>query len=219
MWGFLFKYKKQNPMANGVDVSHFQFVKWDEIQEDSNKYTFAYIKATQGVGFTDPQLKYNASKAKQFGLKTGYYHYASLSTKDIVKDSIAEADYFISVIKALPNYDLPLMLDIEDEKGYHENGLTPADVLLWINTFFGQLTKSGYTNYAIYSYTPFLNSYLPKNHGLGHLKLWIADYRGTKEPNIPHGWTEYFIWQWTDKGVVKGVSGKCDLNKTNPAHL
>lgn len=203
-------------MIQGFDTSHYQFVKWDEVTKE---YSFAYIKATQGIGFTDPQLKYNANKAKQFNIKTGYYHYASLSTKDVVKDSIAEADYFVSVIKSLPKSDLPLMLDIEDEKGYHTNNLTPADVLLWIKTFYAELTRLGYTDYGIYSYTPFLNSYLPKDHGLGYIKLWIADYRGTREPRIPNGWDNYWLWQWTDKGIVNGITGKCDLNKTSAATI
>ena len=49
--------------------------------------------------------------------------------------------------------------------------------------------------------------------------LWFANYvRGddpgvpTREPRLPTIWTTYSLWQFTEKGRVKGIKTSVDLN-------
>jgi len=213
LWGLLFKNFKSKKM-NGIDVSHHQDrIDFKKVIADSQKIEFVYMKATQGVGYTDTRLHYNAVEAKKVATKIGYYHYASLNTRDIVKDSVDEARYFVSVIANCPFPDLPVVLDIEENKA----GLSPNDIMLWINTFFDELTKLGYKDHVLYSYTPFLNANLPTNHNLGNIKLWIAAYTNTKSPRLPIGWKDHWLWQYSAKGKIDGISGDVDMNKSvNP---
>jgi len=44
------------------------------------------------------------------------------------------------------------------------------------------------------------------------IPLWIAQYRNTL--TLPKGWKSCFLWQYTDKGRIKGISTYVDLNKT-----
>jgi lysozyme len=195
---------------NGIDVSsHNGSINWSKVASTMVKIDFAYIKASEGIGYTDPKFLINASKAKMNNIRVGYYHFASLNTTNDIADAKAEADYFISVIKKAPPFDLPLVLDLETNKV----GLDRIHVLEWINTFLNEMELSGYSDTALYSYTPFLDSNLPADHGLGSIRLWLAAYvNGT--PKLPVGWKEYWIWQYTSKGQVSGINGNVDLNKT-----
>src|SRR4051812_9597232 len=99
---------------NGIDVSHNNgTINWAAVATNATRVDFAYIKASEGVGYTDPTFKVNAEGAKKAGIKIGYYHFASLNTLNDVPDAKAEADYFMSIIKTAPSVDLPYILDIE----------------------------------------------------------------------------------------------------------
>ncbi len=196
---------------NGIDVSaNNGLIDWSRVAKTIVKIDFAYIKASEGIGYTDAKFLSNAIKAKANNIKIGYYHFASLNTNNDIADAKAEADYFISVIKKAPPSDLPFVLDIETNKV----GLKKPQVVEWIITFFDEMKKAGYKDTALYSYTPFLDSNLPPNHGLGSIKLWLAAYVNAPAPKLPRGWNECWIWQYTSKGTVGGIKGNVDLNKT-----
>lgn len=195
----------------GIDVSHHNGqINWQQVAA-SNAASFVFIKATEGQTYVDPTLGNNASGAGSAGLRVGYYHFATLNSTSVVSDARAEAAFFLSAIQTLPTPSLPLILDIEANK----IGLSPNGVLLWINTFFSWLVAAGYHEYALYSYTPFLNANLPVNHRLGSIPLWIAAYVNAPAPVLPTGWTAYWIWQYTDNGTVPGINAPVDMNRTS----
>lgn len=190
-----------------IDISRYQGkIDWKIVKSSNTGITGAFIKASEGVGCTDPNLKYNALEASKNGFKVGYYHFASLNNHDEVKDAKEEVKYFISIIKDLP-LTMPLALDIEENK----SKLDKDEVLNYIKTFINELELSGYKDYVLYSYSPFLNENLPEKHDLGKYRLWVADYN---EPLVlPKGWSKQWLWQYTQQGVIKGIVGKVDLNK------
>lgn len=189
-------------MTKGIDVSHWQgLIDWDKVKADPSNIDFVYIKASNGVGGIDPQFSRNANEAHRVGLKIGYYHFATLATTPK-----AEADYFVSLIKTKPTAEMPYVLDLETNKP----GLDKVNTLEWINVFFDELKIQGYSDVALYSYTPFLDTNLPSDHILGTVKLWLAAY--TPTPKIPHGWTSYWNWQHSSTGKVDGIAGNVDLN-------
>jgi GH25 family lysozyme M1 (1,4-beta-N-acetylmuramidase) len=195
----------------GVDISHHNgLIYWTEVVKNTPKLDFIFMKASQGVGYVDSVLKYNSVEAKAVGIPVGYYHYASLNTHNIIEDARAEATFFVSTIQKCPETTLPLVLDIEDNKA----NLSPKEVLIWIKTFFAQLVALEHNNYMLYSYTPFLNSNLPKDHDLGTTSLWLAAYVNKATPKLPNGWSKYKIWQYSAKGKVKGIKGDVDQNRT-----
>lgn len=189
-----------------IDVSKFQGnIDWKKLKNAGVEV--AFLKTTQGIGYKDPDVSQDSLLAKTAGVKIGYYHFASLNDHDEVKDAQSEAKYFVSILKNLPKPDMPLILDIEENKA----GLNKDEILVWIKTFFAQLVVSGYTDYAIYSYAPFLNENLPENHGLGNIKLWLAAY--TVKPSLPKGWSSFYLWQFSSKGKIDGIKGNVDLSR------
>lgn len=204
--------KRDKPMF-GIDVSKNNgMVSWGAVALNSTKVDFAFIKATEGTTVFDKKFLLNVSGCQKNGIKWSAYHFATWNNHlDIVGDAKAEAKWFLNCFTDACKPDLPLVLDVETNKPIP---YSKQEVLLYINTFVGEVEKAGY-ECALYSSTGFLDSYLPANHGLGRLKLWLANYN--KVPKIPQGWTKYWVWQYTDQGKINGVATNCDLNKTEQA--
>lgn len=191
-----------------IDVSHHQAsIDWAQVKAAG--VTEVFIKLTEGVDYMDPMAIQHATGAHQQGLKIGYYHFASLNNTDVVKDATMEAASFMAVLTKVPAPTLPLVLDLE------KNVLQiPKDkTLVWIHTFFQALQQAGHTDYVLYSYAPFLNLCLPANHDLGKIRLWLAGYVSPSKLRIPKGWSNYWLWQYSEKGRVKGITGSVDLNR------
>ncbi len=45
-------------------------------------------------------------------------------------------------------------------------------------------------------------------------RLWIADYN-VDHPEIPDGWNDWTIWQYTESFDLSGVNGKVDASYFN----
>ena len=193
----------------GIDVSHHNgTINWEKVSKNNQKVEFVYIKCSTGVGGFDPKTKENAINAKKYGIKVGYYHFASMNDEDEVHDAQVEAEWFIKLLKFLPEADLPLALDIEEKPSVE---LDSNEFVNWITVFFKTLDSNGYKNYVLYSYKPYLDEHLPKNHKLGTIRLWLAQYR--PKTTLPNGWNSYWLLQYTDSGKVNGINGSVDLNK------
>lgn len=193
-----------------IDCSHHNGqINYKEVALNVPIVNGVFLKATQGTGYTDSRLRQNAKGFSDAGIPLSYYHYATLNTREVIKDATEEANYFCSVIRTLPHATLPIVLDIEENKA----NLSTSEVLGWIKTFFGQLTINGCPEHLLYSYTPFLNANLPQDHGLGNIPLWIAAYVNLPSPRLPIGWTSYHLWQYSAKGRISGINGDVDLNK------
>ena len=188
-----------------LDFSRWQDkVNWQELATDN--ISGVIIKASQGVNGTDKKTRSHAEGAYSVGIPVGYYHFASLNDKDEVGDATKEANFFASIVKSMPSPQLGVWLDLEDNTAK----LTPDEMLTWIKTFFAEMNKLGFAEVGLYSGKYFLDPQLPKNHGLGHVKLWLAQY--VAKMKLPNGWTEAYLWQKTDKFKVKGISSGVDMS-------
>src|ERR1051326_4397073 len=100
---------------HGIDVSKYQqIIAWDMVramQVKKVKLGFVFIKATEGIGNTDPQFRRNWKRSKDAGLIRGAYHFF-LPTKD----GRMQAENFIKAVD-LKTGDLPPVLDIEQTYG------------------------------------------------------------------------------------------------------
>jgi lysozyme len=107
------------------------------------------------------------------------------------------------------------VLDIET----NEKQLNTQQVQLWIVSFCARMNDLGHKNLMLYSYKPFFDDNLPAIHPFGNIPLWLAQYRNVAAPSLPHGWTNFTVWQFSAKGKVNGISGDCDMNKTTADFL
>lgn len=193
-----------------IDVSHNNgIVNWQKVANAG--VTDAIIRATMGVGDTDDRLHVNADGAYAHGIEPSYYHVAYSDKKsggNPVLDAEAEAKYFCSQIMGLPTAKW-LVLDTETN-----TILSPDDFALWLKTWLCKVEELMGIAPMVYSNKYYLDEHLPKNHILGQYPLWLANYGEIETPPLPHGWNEYFLWQYTEKGKVDGILGYTDISKT-----
>ena len=194
----------------GINVSSDQgIVDWNAVKYNPHfRSEYAYIKISEGVDIIDPQRALNSKNAISSGIKIGYYHHASLSSLDVLKDSSDGAEYFMKSVTLLPKADLPPAVCVNSNK----MALTKNEMCKWIGNFIKIVQKS-YPNIVLYSDPAFLNENLHERHGLGNIPLWIAQYTANVAPHLPAGWSDYFMWEYSIKGRINGISGNVGLNR------
>ena len=200
----------------GLDCSKYQKdITWSLAKAAGVQ--FAFIKMTEGTtGHEDNiyNLKARVLSAQQNGVKVGYYHFARPgNVAEPEADANEEAQNVLSHLAFLPKVQLPLVLDIEsyslqniwDKKVDHMNR--------FITTFIHKINEQN-IRVIFYSYKNFID--VNTNSALFGLEpLWIAAYLNNPEtslPAIPNAWSEWKIWQFTEKGIVSGYTGEIDLN-------
>jgi lysozyme len=185
---------------HGIDVSKYQhIIAWEEVSAMKVKNIqmgFAFIKATEGIGNTDPQFPRNWKKAKSNNIIRGAYHFFIAS-----KDGKMQAENFIKKVK-LEAGDLPPVLDVEQR-----NGTSPAqlrkEVKKWLETaeYYYKAKPIIYTNIDFYK------NYLGSE--FDEYPLWVAHYYEGQHPRIKRNW---IFWQHNDQGNVNGIISKVDFN-------
>jgi lysozyme len=188
---------------HGIDVSKYQdMIAWEEVKAMKVKNIqlwFSFIKATEGIGNTDPQFGRNWKKSKDNGIIRGAYHFFIAS-----KDGRMQAENFIDKVE-LESGDLPPVLDIEQLNGTSATELK-KEAKKWLEVVenYYQVKPIIYTNVDFYNRN--LGSEFDK------YPLWAAHYYQPDQPRINRGWV---FWQHSDEGRVNGIASKVDFNVFN----
>lgn len=176
----------------GIDVSHYQGdISWRALKESGAK--FAYVKATEGKSFTDPDFKTNWNDALSHKIPVGAYHYYSASSS-----GTEQAAYYIAQVPRVKGV-LPPAIDIET------SGTNLPDFKKQLAVFV-QAIKVHYGVKPVFYVPPRVYNLLYDDY-VGY-DFWIIDYKSVKSPDV-RGWT---FWQYTDKGSRAGVNGHVDLD-------
>ena len=105
----------ENYSIHGIDISKYQStISWEEVKLMKIKEIqlgFSFMKATEGIGNTDPYFKRNWKKSKDNGIIRGAYHFFIAS-----KDGRMQAENFIKRVE-LETGDMPPVLDVEQLNG------------------------------------------------------------------------------------------------------
>ena len=185
---------------DGIDVSHHQGkINWKEVAKDK-QIKFVYIKATQGISVKDKNYEQNIKAARRQGLRCGSYHYLSCLT--------SIRSQFRNFQKTMRGHkqDLIPMIDVEREgvKRWSKKQVQDSVAL------FAKLIKKKYGKKPlIYSHVKFYNSYLSPR--FNNYFLFISRYSSVR-PSIK-GIGRHNIWQFSDRGKIRGISGHVDLNR------
>lgn len=192
--------KKHKRHYGGIDVSHHQGqIDWKEVAKDKN-IRFVYIKATQGTSIKDRCYEQNIKGARRQGLRCGSYHYLSSYT------SIrAQFRHFQKVMRG-HKQDLIPMIDVEREG---VRGWTRKQVQDSVALFAKLIQKKYGRKPLIYSHVSFYNSHL--NPQFNKYFLFLGRYSSVR-PSIK-GVGRHNIWQFSDRGKVRGIRGYVDLSR------
>lgn len=172
-----------------------------------------FIRSTLGFGDKDDNLATNAANAAAAGIPRSYYHFAYPSNPGSEPaDAMKEANWFVDTINALPKYT-HLAVDLENFSAEKDTVLTKDQYAIWLKVFLETVEGRTGVRPIIYSYAPYLDQHLPASHQFGKYPLWLASYTKADKPKLPHGWTGYWLWQYTDQGVMDGITTKVDLSR------
>lgn len=191
--------------VQGIDVSHWQGkIDFEKVKKE-NDIEFVILHAGYGKSALqeDSNFQKNYYNAKKAKLNVGAYWVSYACDKKYVQsEAEAEAQAFMEVIKG-KEFEYPVYLDLE-QKAQFENGMDfCSDVVKY---FCNALEKNRYFA-GLYMSCSQLQEYIdPKT--AKRYSLWIAEYNAKCSYSKPYG-----IWQKSNTGKVKGISGDVDLDE------
>ena len=151
-------------MLKGLDISQ-----WQEVGVGDQADDFVIVKATEGVGFTDPKCDAHYQRAKSQGKLLGVYHFA----RPDGNGAVAEAEWFVSQIQGYIGEAI-LVLDFE---------VNTWDVG-WAKTWLDKVYEMTGVRPLLYASASPINSYDWSSVAGGDYGLWIAGYPA--EYNVPN---------------------------------
>jgi len=196
----------------GVDVSHYQgSIAWPQVKAAPK--VFAWCKATEGVGYTDPTFTTNMANGISAGVIMGAYDFAHPETNT----SSAEAQYFLSVAGPyIKKGSLLPVLDLENPPSGPTltSAFSSAALTTWVQKWMTVVQHQTGITPVLYT-NGFIATYL--NSSLNTYPLWIADPDGsaTAPPTNIGVWTHWAFKQYSWNGIVSGIKGNVDLDAFN----
>ena len=188
---------------NGIDISSYQA----ELNAGIVPSDFVIIKATEGTNYINPTWEEQAVQVIQTNKLLGFYHFAS------VGNPIAEADFFISVVK---NYIGKAVLVLDFEAGA---------INAWGNVgarqFLNRVKEKTGINPMIY-----MSSDVTRQFNWSMISntnpLWVAQYASMNPTGYQSepwtdgkgygAWSSAAIHQYSSAGSLANWNGNLDIN-------
>lgn len=189
-------------MIKGIDVSkHNGTIDFKKVKESGIKFVIIRIGYGGSAPVKDEKFEENYKNARANGLLVGAYIY---SYADTPSDIECEKEAVIKWLNG-KHLDLPVFLDLEDEKTSKCNNV---EITSFASEFCTYVKKNGYKS-GIYGNKYWLTNKINTTIFAlsGDVTIWLAEWN--KEPSY-NG--RYEIWQYTSKGSVNGIKGNVDLN-------
>lgn len=201
------KANKAKATLNGIDIASWQY----DINVPVVDADFVIVKATGGIGYTNPYFRSHADAVIRSGKLLGLYHYAR--EKGCSGSATQEADFFCN---AVADYVGKAVLVLDWEADALELG--PS----WAKKFLDRVYKRTGVRPLIYV-SKSTTWYYDWSQVARKYKLWVAQYpnyetTGYKEnpwtDNNGYGaWSAPTMFQYTSSGRISGYGGNLDLNK------
>ncbi len=184
-------------MLEGCDCSNNQgHIDWAAVAASGRR--FAFVKATEGVGFHDAYFPANWAALAANELWRGCYHFARPGDAGTGAD---EANYFCDYVLSAPQLQGDMyVLDLETAPAHADLGAYVTD---WCQTVENRTGVKP----LIYSTVYMLKGWQVDP---GPYPLWLASW-GQVWPTW--GGERSPFWQYADNGHVPGVQGLCDLDR------
>jgi lysozyme len=181
--------------VQGIDVSNYQkSIDWRSVAQ-TGKYTFVFIKATEGRTYKDAYFQANWRETKEYGLLRGAYHFYTPYLT-----GAEQADNYISVVPKEAGM-LPPVLDLE------QSGKNRKVMLREIRVFLDRLEQYYGMKPVIYTDQERYAEYIKGN--FEGYAVWIGDALTPVQWSGVNNWA---FWQYCDRGHVAGIADFVDLD-------
>lgn len=194
-------------LAEGIDVSDYQGLGVDFHAVAESGRVFAFMRASDGIAYTDKAFARNWPAAAAAGLLRGAYHYFRPKA-----DPISQARRFMELVQSagglVENKDFPLVVDVETL-----DGESPSAVVDGVVEFLDELSSARPSRRPIVYTMPGLWTALPPRGISALADLWIADWGIAKPPALAPWGGQYAFWQYSSTATVPGVGGHMDVDR------
>lgn len=188
----------ENSFLKGIDVSNWQgYIDYEKVKNAG--IDVVYIEASIGSDYIDPYFELNYENAKLNGLYVGVYHYLTARS---ITEAEQEAQFFASVISG-KQIDCRLAMDFENFGNLSNEEINDISI-----AFLNRLTQLTGKETICYSDLSNAENVFKLSD---NTPLWLAYYSNANELlNINANWKKWQGQQYTDTGVVEGISGYVD---------
>jgi len=186
-----------------MDVSGYQGnVAWSTAY--ANGARFAYVKATEGTGYTNPYFAQQYDGSYNVGMIRGAYHFA----RPNISSGTTQADYFVDHGGGWSGdgKTLPGAVDLEYNpySGGTCYGLSQSSMAAWIRAFSNEYHARTTRYPVIYTSTSWWSQCVGTAANFSSTSpLWVARYSSTVGM-LPYAWSYYTFWQYADSGTFPG---------------
>lgn len=190
----------------GVDLSQWN---GDEVAEigPEDSLTFIICKATEGIGYKDPDFKTNMNTIRSKNAVSGCYHFYHSN-----EDPVKQAQFFWNTVSQAEVPQIAPVVDIEQGSLPSKNAGTAAQIQSNLKLFIEELKKLSGREPILYTGEAFGAQYLNDAY-FANYRLWLAEYTGARQPIIPPTWKEKgcFIWQKKDNYTINSTQTDFDV--------
>ncbi len=211
--GQLYYFDREGRCASelGIDVSTYNgFIDWQAVAAQG--IDFAILRAggrgwETGLIYDDDWFQRNLMEARIAGIELGVYFFSTAANP---AEAQQEAAYVLHCLGG-SKLELPIFIDVEYSGDYphgRADQLSNTEREVIINAFCRTVMDAGYEA-GVYS-GEYYYKYNLDFTSLSKYSLWLASY--TKSARLPDFPGSYDIWQFTDGGLVNGITGIVDMN-------
>lgn len=193
----------------GMDVSSHQGnVAWSTAF--ANGARFAYVKATEGTTYQNPNFAQQYNGSFNIGMIRGAYHFALPDRSS----GATQGNFFVDHGGgwSADGKTLPPAIDLEyNPYGASCYGKTQSGMVSWIRDIAATVKSRTGRDPVFYTSTSWWTLCTGNNASFSANPLWVARY-STSVGTLPASWSFQTIWQFSDSGIFPG-----DQNKFNGA--
>ena len=201
----------------GIDVAKWQgVIDWKQVK--SSGVDFAMIRVgyrtlVDGTIYEDPYAEYNLQQAAANKIKIGVYFFSTAINK---KEAIEEAKWVTEFIAAYP-ITYPVVYNCEgftnpDNRQYGLSSDSRTELAI---AFLDYIKEQGYEPMFYAAKNELENNAMWNTDKLSSkYKIWVAEYpteKYTRDSRSSYT-GKHAMWQYTNKGEVKGIKAAVDIN-------
>lgn len=187
---------------HGIDVSRHQGnIDWRAVAQAGTR--FAYIKATDGGDYLDPNFRTNWDQARAAGIPRGAYHFVYWC-----RPAAEQVAWFAANVPAEPDA-LPPVLDLEWNNGSScKHNLSREEVLEKVRVLLAGM--EAHTGKVPVIYTD-INFHRDVLEGVQiDNPMWLRSTAA--QPDERYSNRPFTFWQYTQTGTVPGIRTEVDRN-------
>lgn len=203
--------------SNGIDVSRWQGkIDWSGVAASGIDFCMirvGYRTDDNGTIVEDPYAAYNLQKAQAVGIKIGVYFFSTaVSEEEAVEEALWTTNYIAKYSITYPVVYNCEGYSLTDSRMYK---LTNAQRTNNAIAFLDSVNASGYEGMFYASKSELEgNRNWNTNQISSKYAIWLASYSDSVYPAVEK--PDYSgicnMWQYTNKGIVSGISGYVDIN-------